>query len=78
MKTYIAKEKDIQKSWYVVDAKDKILGKDRRDERDGGQQEHHPEHRFDQRKSTMFPHSTPNNTKPGCLVPELTSAAWQS
>ena len=27
MKTYIAKEKDIQKSWYVVDAKDKILGR---------------------------------------------------
>ncbi|MCM8790527.1 MAG: 50S ribosomal protein L13 [Candidatus Omnitrophica bacterium] len=27
MKTYIAKEKDIQKTWYVVDAKDKILGR---------------------------------------------------
>lgn len=27
MKTYIAKEKDIQRSWYVVDAKDKILGR---------------------------------------------------
>ncbi len=27
MKTYIAKEKDIQKVWYVVDAKDKILGR---------------------------------------------------
>lgn len=27
MKTYIAKEKDIQKSWYIVDAKDKILGR---------------------------------------------------
>ena len=27
MKTYIAKEKDIQKNWYVVDAKDKILGR---------------------------------------------------
>ncbi|MCX5686997.1 MAG: 50S ribosomal protein L13 [Candidatus Omnitrophica bacterium] len=27
MKTYIAKEKDIQKSWYVVDARDKILGR---------------------------------------------------
>ena len=27
MKTYIAKEKDIQRAWYVVDAKDKILGR---------------------------------------------------
>ena len=27
MKTYIAKEKDIKKAWYVVDAKDKILGR---------------------------------------------------
>ena len=27
MKTYIAKEKDIQKVWHVVDAKDKILGR---------------------------------------------------
>lgn len=27
MKTYIAKEKDITKKWYVVDAKDKILGR---------------------------------------------------
>jgi len=27
MKTYIAKEKDIQRSWYIVDAKDKILGR---------------------------------------------------
>jgi large subunit ribosomal protein L13 len=27
MKTYIAKEKDIQKIWYLVDAKDKILGR---------------------------------------------------
>lgn len=27
MKTYIAKEKDIQKVWYIVDAKDKILGR---------------------------------------------------
>ena len=27
MKTYIAKEKDIQKAWYIVDAKDKILGR---------------------------------------------------
>jgi len=27
MKTYIAKEKDIKKIWYVVDAKDKILGR---------------------------------------------------
>ena len=27
MKTYIAKEKDIQKIWYIVDAKDKILGR---------------------------------------------------
>jgi len=27
MKTYIAKEKDIQKSWYIVDAKDKVLGR---------------------------------------------------
>ena len=27
MKTFIAKEKDIQKSWYIVDAKDKILGR---------------------------------------------------
>lgn len=27
MKTYIAKEKDIKKEWYIVDAKDKILGR---------------------------------------------------
>jgi len=27
MKTYIAKEKDIQKDWYIVDAKDKVLGR---------------------------------------------------
>ena len=27
MKTYIAKEKDIQKTWHVVDAKDKVLGR---------------------------------------------------
>lgn len=27
MKTYIAKAKDIKKSWYVVDAKDQILGR---------------------------------------------------
>ena len=27
MKTYIAKDKDIHKIWYVVDAKDKILGR---------------------------------------------------
>ena len=27
VKTYIAKEKDIQKAWYVVDAKDKVLGR---------------------------------------------------
>ena len=27
MKTYIAKEKDIQKVWHVVDAKDKVLGR---------------------------------------------------
>ena len=27
MKTYIAKEKDIKKVWYLVDAKDKILGR---------------------------------------------------
>ncbi|MEW6170675.1 MAG: 50S ribosomal protein L13 [Candidatus Omnitrophota bacterium] len=27
MKSYIAKEKDIVKSWYLVDAKDKILGR---------------------------------------------------
>ncbi len=27
MKTYIAKEKDIKRIWYVVDAKDKILGR---------------------------------------------------
>jgi len=27
MKTFIAKEKDIQKIWYIVDAKDKILGR---------------------------------------------------
>ncbi len=27
MKTYIAKEKDIQKIWYLADAKDKILGR---------------------------------------------------
>lgn len=26
-KTYIAKEKDIKKIWYLVDAKDKILGR---------------------------------------------------
>jgi large subunit ribosomal protein L13 len=27
MKTYIASEKDIKKAWFVVDAKDKILGR---------------------------------------------------
>lgn len=27
MKTYIAKEKDIQKIWYLADAKDKVLGR---------------------------------------------------
>ena len=27
MKTYIAKEEDINKAWYVVDANDKILGR---------------------------------------------------
>ena len=27
MKTYIAKEKDIHKSWYIVDAADKVLGR---------------------------------------------------
>jgi large subunit ribosomal protein L13 len=27
IKTYIAKDKDIQKSWYIVDATDKILGR---------------------------------------------------
>lgn len=27
MKTYIAKEKDIKKVWYLVDAKDKVLGR---------------------------------------------------
>lgn len=27
MKTYIAKDKDIQRSWHIVDAKDKILGR---------------------------------------------------
>ena len=27
MKTYIAKEKDIQKAWHVVDAKDQVLGR---------------------------------------------------
>jgi len=27
MKTYIAKEKDIKKVWYLVDAKDRILGR---------------------------------------------------
>ena len=27
MKTYIAKDKDIQKSWYIVDATDKVLGR---------------------------------------------------
>jgi large subunit ribosomal protein L13 len=27
VRTYIAKEKDIEKSWYIVDAKDKILGR---------------------------------------------------
>lgn len=25
--TYIAKDKDIQKAWYIVDAKDKVLGR---------------------------------------------------
>ncbi|MFH1190152.1 MAG: 50S ribosomal protein L13 [Candidatus Omnitrophota bacterium] len=27
MKTFIAKNKDIQKAWYIVDARDKILGR---------------------------------------------------
>ena len=27
MRTYIAKEKDIKKAWYIVDAKDRILGR---------------------------------------------------
>jgi large subunit ribosomal protein L13 len=27
MKTFIVKDKDIQKGWYIVDAKDKILGR---------------------------------------------------
>lgn len=27
MKTFIAKDKDIQKIWYIVDARDKILGR---------------------------------------------------
>jgi large subunit ribosomal protein L13 len=27
MKTYIAKEKDIQKAWHLIDAKDQILGR---------------------------------------------------
>ena len=27
MKTYIAKDKDIQKIWYIVDAKDVVLGR---------------------------------------------------
>lgn len=27
MKTYIAKDKDIKREWYLVDAKDKILGR---------------------------------------------------
>jgi len=27
VKTFIAKEKDILKSWYIVDAKDKVLGR---------------------------------------------------
>lgn len=27
MKTYIAKEKDIQKIWHIVDAKDQVLGR---------------------------------------------------
>lgn len=27
MKTYMAKEKDIKRHWYVVDAKDRILGR---------------------------------------------------
>ena len=27
MKTYIVKEKDIKKSWHVVDAKDQVLGR---------------------------------------------------
>ncbi len=27
MKTYVAKEKDIQKNWFLVDAKDKVVGR---------------------------------------------------
>ena len=27
MKTFIAKDKDIQKVWYIVDARDKVLGR---------------------------------------------------
>jgi large subunit ribosomal protein L13 len=27
MKTYVAKESEVQKKWYVVDAKDRILGR---------------------------------------------------
>jgi len=27
MKTYVAKEQDVKKKWYVVDAKDKVLGR---------------------------------------------------
>lgn len=27
MKTYIAKDKDIVRAWYIVDAKDKVLGR---------------------------------------------------
>ena len=27
MKTYIAKDKDIQKTWHLIDAKDQILGR---------------------------------------------------
>lgn len=27
MKTYIAKEKDIKKSWHLIDAKDQVLGR---------------------------------------------------
>ena len=27
MKTFIAKEKDLKKAWYIVDAKDKVLGR---------------------------------------------------
>ena len=27
MKTYVAKEQEVDKKWYLVDAKDKVLGR---------------------------------------------------